>query len=171
MELEKLKRELADAEAVAAEKAKAENAEAEALAAARAAVEAETKRLNSTEYKNALKKIDELANDAEARKMAIHKTVDGLWAELQAWQDVCNQHRRLCNQHRIENTKDLLGSETAYIGNLSELAQRLKPWLDNVRYIEAIRNPKPDVKPVQKKSLFGSSEREKMLKRRYPEPK
>ena len=133
------------------------------LAELKAAVEAEEKRLNSKAYKSALKKIDELANDAEARKMAIHKTIDELMDEFQAWEDVCNQHKKLANQHRIE-ARNLYMDE---FGKLVKVQTELKHWKKSKKMWEAHKQAGL-ARPVHTKKLIGSSEREKMLRERYP---
>lgn len=164
MEIEKLKLELAEAEAAVDAKREAENAEARRLAEIQAAVDAEEKRLNSKAYKDALKRIDELAIEADKRKQAAAAAVDELLGKIEAWKDVCSKHKQLAKQHRVE-AKDLYRAE---YGKLNALENELVRWKKTMRTLEALKQPFT-VKPVNPKRMFEEPARKKMLKERYPD--
>jgi len=140
------------------------NPDKKRLAEMQAAVDAEEKRLNSKAYKDALKKIDELANDAEARKAAIHKTIDELMDEFQAWENICKQHKQLWKKHQVE-ARDLYASE---YGKLVRLQAELARWKKSMKTLEAMKKPLINAKPVHPKKALPINEHEKMMRERYP---
>jgi hypothetical protein len=147
MELEKLKNELAEAQAAEDAKREAENAEAQRLAELQAAVDAEEKRLNSKEYKAALRAIDEMAVEAEARKQTVHELVDSIVAEIEEWENVINQRKALARENRID-AKDLKMAEMGIGGNVYQLREAVREWKKRIKLFEALKGMN---KPVQKK--------------------
>ena len=165
MELEKMKNELAQAEA----KRDAENAEAQRLAELQAAVDAEEKRLNSKEYKTALKTIDEMAIDAEARKQTIHELVDSIMAEFDEWENVIKQREALAREHRIE-ARNLKASEIGIGGNVYQLRNAIREWKQKIAWREALSNMhKPGKMGTISKPPKRDAEYKRMIKKRYPD--
>jgi len=167
MELEKMKNELAEAQAAEDAKRAAEKAEAQRLAEIQAAVDAEEKRLNSKEYKNALAAIDEMAIEAEARKQTVHELVDSILAEIEAWENVINQREALAKAHRIQ-ASDLIQTEMAIGGNVFQLRDAIRKWKQRIKWVDAFSNMyKPDNSKV--KTVKRDAEHERMMKKRYPD--
>jgi len=157
----------AEAEALKASlAAENKNPEEERLANIQAAIDAEEKRLNSKAYKNALKAIDELAEEAENQKQAVVKAVDDLMVNIEAWKTTALKRRRLASEHRIE-TADLYQSEIGKIGHLVELETRVTKWLENKRFCENT-NMLPKSKPANPKKIIPIGKHEKMMRERYP---
>jgi len=168
MELEKMKREMAALQAAEDAKREAENAEARRLAEIQAAVEAEEKRLNSKAYKDALKKIEALAVEADKQKQTAFSGVDELLGKIEAWKNVCTEHKRLAAQHRVD-AKNLLHAE---YGKLNALEAELVRWKKTMRTLESWnKTGLGEVKPVHTKRVLGVSAFDKMMKERYPDGK
>jgi hypothetical protein len=166
MELEKMKNELAALRAEADAKAKADAAEARRLAELQAAIDAEENRKNKKEYKNALAAINDLANEAEAQKQSIHKAVEALMVEIDTWADIVKKRKALARENRIE-ASDLFMAEVGVGGSVIQLRQAIEAWKNKIKFIDAMKGMyEPDNSKA--KTTKRDSEREKMLKERYP---
>jgi len=142
------------------------NPEEERLAELQAAIDAEEKRLNSKAYQDALKAIDDLANEADKQKADVLKAVDGLMANIEAWKATVKKRQQLANKNRIE-TKDLYKDETGRIGHLVELENNVTKWLKNKRFSENCFQLR-EAKAANPKRLIPISEHERMMRERYP---
>jgi len=151
--------------------AKTKNPEAERLAKIQAAIEAEEKRLNSKAYKNALKTIEELETKAEELNAQATQAVYDALAVIEKWEETAKKHRAICNEHRIE-AKDLYNSEATKRDKLVWMKTKIETWKRLKHLYEDVypRMAEPgEAKPAnQKRGLFGLTEREKMLRERYP---
>lgn len=143
------------------------NPEEKRLAELQAKIEAEEKRLNSKEYKTALKTVDDLADEAEAKKQTVLSIAEDLKDALHDWNKTVMERRRLAKEYRIE-TKDLYNAEAGKMGRLLDLENRIMKWFNDVRLAEAL-NEKPKAQPVHNRSILKVGKREKMMRERYPE--
>jgi hypothetical protein len=168
MELEKMKNELAQAQAAEDTQRAAEKAEAERLAEMQAAVDAEEKRLNSKQYRDALKTIDEMAIEAEARKQTMHELVDSIVAEFEAWEDIVSKRKALAKEHRIE-INNLIQAEMAIGGNVIQLRKAIREWKQRIAWRETFSNMSQPQKPEPERQPKRDSEYKRMMKKRYPD--
>jgi len=100
------------------------------LAELQAAAEAEEKRLNSKAYKDALKTIDALEEKAAAKQAEAHKAIDDFLAEMDEWEAITNEHKRLAKQHRIE-AQDLYKAASTKTTNIFNLKKSVAAWKEN----------------------------------------
>jgi len=147
------------------------NFEAERLAEIQAAIDAEEKRLNSKAYKNALKAVDELANEADKLKADATQAVYDALAIMEKWEETAKKHRSICHEHRIK-AKDLYNSENNKVDKLGWMKRKIETWKHYKHLYEdvyPIMN-KPEAKPANnKRGFLGLTQKEKMLKQRYPD--
>lgn len=131
--LKKLKAQLEEAQAKAKAKTDAEKAEKKRLAELQALVDAEEKRLNSKEYKTALKAIDDLAIEAKAQEQTIFEAVDALYSEIEAWDGILESRERLAVENRVR-----VGSERAIRGSILALKNSIEAWKNDKKSMDGI---------------------------------